>query len=156
MAACHCSGCCRSWCPPYISTSKKRPQCAVSCATFGSSLRLNGLMSIFFPSGGPALLQRIHILRCFRVTWYNHSICQTAHCWAFAPFRCVSRFRPLKSTNWRIWGHTHFQYGHRRKLKKIRSLPLQLVPLTRQKTSQCCDLIYNMKQLQHDKNAQKR
>lgn len=44
-------------------------------------LSLNGSQRhdvLFFPSEGLALLQRIHILRCLRVTWDNRSVRQTA------------------------------------------------------------------------------
>lgn len=129
MAACHCSGCCWSWCPPYSSTS--RPQCPKSCTTFGFWLESQRHDVLFFPSEGLALLQRIHILRCLRVTWDNHSIRQTAT-WAFAPFSmCLkiqasqtldvcSAFKKLDQLNpiegfgvRQISRHIHFQYGHR-------------------------------------------
>ena len=58
-------------------------------------------------------------------------------------------------TNWGIWGFTKFRDTCISSMdtEVIRSLPLQLVPLTRQQIRSAAMTWYSMKQLQHDQNV---
>lgn len=124
MAACHCSGCCWSWCPPYSSTS--RPQCPKVVQLLAFGLRLNGMMSFFSIWGTGIItknthssLSQSHLGQPFGSTNCDMSI---RTLFDVSQNSGLATLDALKSDQLRDLGftkfrdnsrHIHFQYGHR-------------------------------------------